>query len=111
MASGRVALNAYPYGNCTDINMIGMEASGVLEDGRRVMCILPGSGIATKFVFIDQLAIFDVPDNWSLAEAATVPVAYLTAIYSLIVRGNLMKGEKVIFSIERPIFEQSYFND
>lgn len=29
--------------------MIGMEASGKLEDGRRVMCILPG--IDQKFNF------------------------------------------------------------
>ena len=76
--------------------MIGMEASGRLEDGRRVMCILPGSGIATKFVFIDDFTVFDVPDEWTLKEAATVPVAYMTCYYSLIERGKLMAGEKIL---------------
>lgn len=88
--------NSIRPGNCSAVNMIGMEASGKLEDGRRVMCILPGSGIATKFVFIDNFAVFDVPDEWTLKEAATVPVAYLTSIYSLIERGKLMQGEKIL---------------
>lgn len=47
-------------------------------------------------MFIDEFTVFDVPNEWSLAEAATVPVAYLTSIYSLIERGKLMRKEKVL---------------
>lgn len=73
-----------------------MEFSGKLENGRRVMGLLPGSGISTKFMCIDEANVFDVPDEWSLAEAATVPVVYMTAYFSLFIRGKLLPGEKVI---------------
>lgn len=60
------------------------------------MGLLPGSGISTKFMCIDEANVFDVPDKWSLAEAATVPVVYMTAYFSLFIRGKLLPGEKVI---------------
>ena len=37
-----------------------------------------------------------MPDNWNLEEAASVPVVYCTAYYSLIVRGRLREGERVL---------------
>ena len=40
--------------------------------------------------------IWDVPEHWSLAEAATVPTAYMTAYYSLVMRGRLRKGMRVL---------------
>lgn len=55
-----------------------------------------GSGIATKFLCIDESNVFEVPDNMTLAEAATIPVVYMTAYYSLFVRGNMLPGEKVL---------------
>mgnify|MGYP001553553031 CR=1 FL=1 len=39
---------------------------------------------------------WEIPDHWSLQEAATVPVAYATAYLALIIRGNLQYGEKVL---------------
>ena len=55
-----------------------------------------GSGISTKFLCIDESNVFEVPDDMTLAEAATLPVVYMTAYYSLFVRGNLLPGEKVL---------------
>ena len=37
-----------------------------------------------------------MPDSWSLEAAASVPVVYCTAYYSLIVRGRLRAGESVL---------------
>ena len=40
--------------------------------------------------------MFDVPDAWTLQEAATVPVVYCTAYYALIMRGRIGRGDKVL---------------
>ncbi|GFY75406.1 fatty acid synthase [Trichonephila inaurata madagascariensis] len=40
--------------------------------------------------------MWDVPDDWTLEEASTVPVAYSTAYYALVMRGRLQRGEKVL---------------
>ena len=37
-----------------------------------------------------------MPTAWSLKDAATVSVAYLTAYYSLLMRAGLRKGQSVL---------------
>ena len=53
------------------------------------------NAMATKVITRADLC-WQVPDSWSLAEAATVPTAYMTAYYSLVVRGRLRKGQRVL---------------
>ncbi|KAL3222927.1 hypothetical protein MRX96_049905, partial [Rhipicephalus microplus] len=74
---------------------LGTEFSGRDQDGRRVMGCLGGKCIATR-VAADPFALWEVPDSWTLEEAATVPVAYSTAYYALIVRGTMQSGESVL---------------
>jgi fatty acid synthase, animal type len=52
-------------------------------------------GLATQ-VTIDTRYLWRVPDPWTLEQAATVPVAYSTAYYALVVRGQLKHGETVL---------------
>jgi fatty acid synthase len=40
--------------------------------------------------------LWDVPAGWSLMDAATVPVAYLTCYYALVMRGGLQRGQRVL---------------
>ena len=40
--------------------------------------------------------VWEIPEAWSLRDAATVPVAYMTAYYSLIMRGGLERGQRVL---------------
>ena len=42
------------------------------------------------------LQVWEIPEAWSLRDAATVPVAYMTAYYSLIMRGGLEPGHRVL---------------
>ena len=39
--------------------------------------------------------MWTVPDHWTLEEAASVPMAYVTAYYALVTRARLRKGETV----------------
>ncbi|XP_053561686.1 fatty acid synthase [Bombina bombina] len=95
LATGKLPPDAIPGDLALQQCMLGMEFSGYDPAGRRVMGLLPAKGLATV-VDADQHFLWDVPENWSLAEAASVPVVYATAYYSLIVRGRMRKGESVL---------------
>ncbi len=40
--------------------------------------------------------LWPVPAAWSLRQAATVPLAYITAYYALVVRGQIRPGQRVL---------------
>uniref|UniRef100_A0A0N4ZTR7 Fatty acid synthase n=1 Tax=Parastrongyloides trichosuri TaxID=131310 RepID=A0A0N4ZTR7_PARTI len=95
LAYGRLPPDAIP-GNFADREcLLGMEFSGRLKNGKRLMGILPAQALATTVV-VDTEYAWEVPDNWTLAEAATVPVVYATAYYALVMRGQIRKTDKVL---------------
>lgn len=55
----------------------------------------PAQALATSVV-IDREYAWQVPESWSLADAATVPVVYTTAYYALVCRGRIKKGESIL---------------
>lgn len=75
--------------------LLGMEFSGRDESGNRVMGLLAAKGLATV-VDAHRDFLWNIPHDWSLEEAATVPVAYATAFYALVVRGRIRAGETVL---------------
>ncbi|XP_077491712.1 fatty acid synthase-like [Amblyomma americanum] len=74
---------------------LGEEFSGRDPEGRRVMGVVPSHAIATV-VAADPLLMWEVPESWTLLEASTVPLAYSTAYYALLVRGNMRPGDAVL---------------
>ncbi|XP_075436103.1 fatty acid synthase isoform X2 [Ascaphus truei] len=95
LATGKLSPDAIPGDLALQQCMLGMEFSGRDPAGRRVMGLLPAKGLATM-VDVDQRFLWDVPENWSLADAASVPVVYATAYYALVVRGRIRTGESVL---------------
>ncbi|GBN54927.1 Fatty acid synthase [Araneus ventricosus] len=95
LASGKLPADAIPGDLALQDCILGLEFSDRLENGQRVMGLVPAKGLATT-VAADPNFMWDVPDDWSLEEASTVPVAYSTAYYALIMRGHLRKGERVL---------------
>ncbi len=59
------------------------------------MGMTPQNSIATM-VASKPHALWDVPANWTLAQGATVPVAYATAYDALVVRGRLQPHHRVL---------------
>jgi NADPH:quinone reductase-like Zn-dependent oxidoreductase len=97
--------------------VLGCDAAGVTADGREVVVhavvsTLDGTDetLAGDFnilseqhdgTFADQVAVpsrnlLDKPASLSFAEAACLPVAYLTAYRMLFTRGQLRPGERVL---------------
>ena len=53
-------------------------------------------GYAQEYSCVDAQALTAIPDNYSFAQAATLPCAGLTAWRALIVDGNLQAGDTVL---------------
>ena len=56
---------------------MGLEFSGRDRKGRRVMGMICHGAIGSV-VLADKTMLWDVPDHWTLEDAATVPVVYGT---------------------------------
>ncbi|NXL79375.1 FAS synthase, partial [Leptocoma aspasia] len=95
LATGKLSPDAIPGNWTLQQCMLGMEFSGRDLAGRRVMGLLPAKGLATV-VDSEKRFLWEVPENWTLEEAASVPVVYATAYYALVVRGGMKKGESVL---------------
>uniref|UniRef100_A0A803V968 Fatty acid synthase n=1 Tax=Ficedula albicollis TaxID=59894 RepID=A0A803V968_FICAL len=95
LATGKLSPDAIPGNWALQQCMLGMEFSGRDLAGRRVMGLLPAKGLATV-VDCEKKFLWEVPENWTLEEAASVPVVYATAYYALVVRGGMKKGESVL---------------
>uniref|UniRef100_A0A452SJH0 Fatty acid synthase n=1 Tax=Ursus americanus TaxID=9643 RepID=A0A452SJH0_URSAM len=95
LATGKLSPDAIPGKWAARECMLGMEFSGRDASGKRVMGLVPAEGLATSVV-LSQDFLWDVPSSWTLEEAASVPVVYTTAYYSLVVRGRVRRGETVL---------------
>ncbi|CQD13553.1 RifB protein [Mycobacterium lentiflavum] len=93
-----VALGMYPGGG-----ELGVEGSGVIVEagpgvrglsvGDTVMGLL---GVVGSEAIVDARLVTTVPADWSLPQAASVPVVFLTALYGLSELAGLKAGEKVL---------------
>ncbi|WP_425086209.1 SDR family NAD(P)-dependent oxidoreductase, partial [Streptomyces hainanensis] len=91
-------------GMVDDEGGIGLEGAGVVvETGPGVTDLRPGDRVMGLFTgafgpraVADRRTLTPVPDGWTLAEAATVPVAFLTAWYGLRELGGLTAGGRVL---------------
>jgi acyl transferase domain-containing protein/NADPH:quinone reductase-like Zn-dependent oxidoreductase len=83
---------------------LGIECSGIVSRvGTAVRRFKPGDrvfGLAQpsfgNYVTVLQQGILPIPDRMSFAEAATVPIAFLTAYFGLVHAARLRKGERVL---------------
>ncbi|XP_076763351.1 fatty acid synthase 1 [Xylocopa sonorina] len=95
LATGKLPPDALPGNLANQDCILGLEFSGRNSKGERIMAMVPARGLATTVV-ADPGFMWPVPDDWSLEQAATVPVAYATSYYALCVRGCLKRGDSVL---------------
>ncbi|MEU1904650.1 SDR family NAD(P)-dependent oxidoreductase [Streptomyces hygroscopicus] len=87
-----------------DAGLLGTEAAGVVLDvGSAVTDLAPGDRVAGiglgsfgAEVVSDRRGWVRMPEDWSFAEAATVPVVFLTAYYGLCDLAGLQPGETLL---------------
>ncbi|MFJ9584787.1 type I polyketide synthase [Streptomyces acidicola] len=93
-----VALGALP-----GASGVGIEVAGtVLETGAEVTGLVPGDRVAGlvrnagSTVVTDHRLLTCVPNDWSFAQAATIPVVFLTAYHGLRALADLRPGERLM---------------
>ncbi|QQQ80025.1 SDR family NAD(P)-dependent oxidoreductase [Saccharothrix sp. 6-C] len=94
-----IALGMYP-----DAAALGGEAAGTVVEvgpgvtrwqvGDRVLGL--ASGAFGPRAVTDERLLAPLPDGWSFAQAAAVPVAFLTAWHGLVDLGRLGEGDRVL---------------
>jgi polyketide synthase 1/15 len=93
------ALGMYPG----QAPVLGGEGAGVVVEtgpgvagvavGDAVMGLIDGTG---PLAVVDQQLLVEVPRGWSFAQAAAVPVVFLTALYGLADLAAIRAGESVL---------------
>jgi acyl transferase domain-containing protein/acyl carrier protein len=93
-----VALGMYP-----GAAQLGAEGAGIVTElGAGVTDLAVGDavmgifGLAGSEAVIDRRLVTRVPQGWSMAQAAAVPVVFLTAYYGLSVLAGLRAGQRVL---------------
>nr|WP_035304435.1 type I polyketide synthase [Actinokineospora inagensis] len=93
-----IALGEYP-----EVALLGSEGAGVVTEVGPGVDLVPGDRVFGLFaggfspsVVVDRRLVAKLPARWSFAEAATVPMAFLTAYYGLVDLADLRAGERVL---------------
>ncbi|XP_053616908.1 fatty acid synthase-like [Plodia interpunctella] len=94
-ATGRVTVDAVARGRLAQECVQGFEIVGRTANGSRVMCMLRNRG-HTNLAEVDKALTWCIPDEWTFEEAATVPVAYGTVYYAMVMVGQIQRGESVL---------------
>ncbi|MBX2836902.1 MAG: acyltransferase domain-containing protein [Gammaproteobacteria bacterium] len=96
VATGRVSHTAYGKDSLS-VKLIN-EFSGLTRDGSRVMGLILDKPVCTRLSQKDlpKHGIWEIPQTWTLAEAATVPIAYSTAYCALLTRATITAGQSVL---------------
>ncbi|WP_433360609.1 type I polyketide synthase [Streptosporangium sp. CA-115845] len=94
-----IALDMYP----ADVPLGGEGAGTVIEVGSGVTGLAPGDRVFGLFshafgtsALADHRMLARIPGGWSYEEAASVPIAYLTAYHGLVELARLEEGERVL---------------
>lgn len=95
LTSGKLAADALPGDLAQQDCILGLEFSGRDSKGRRIMAMVQAKSLATTCV-VQKNMMWEVPDNWKLEEASTIPCVYSTVYYALVVRGKMRKGESIL---------------
>lgn len=95
---------------------LGYEAAGtVTRVGSHVQDLLPGdrvisigSGSCATTVVVPTSRCIKIPDNLLIDDAASMPVAFSTAIHTIIDVGNLKESDVRIFFQALSLADQAY---
>ncbi|KAL4711932.1 hypothetical protein ACJJTC_006101, partial [Scirpophaga incertulas] len=81
--------------NGTYNNSYGMDFSGVLDSGMRVMGLVRNGSMSTR-VLAQPSLLWPIPDHWTMEDAATVPLAYAHAFYCLNIKCRIEPGNNIL---------------
>ncbi|XP_070507532.1 fatty acid synthase-like [Chironomus tepperi] len=94
IALGQITPNV-EYSRIDEQKILGIDWSGVSSDGKRVFGAGTFGGLSA-YMDNGMRCMWEVPDNWTLEEAATVPIVYTTAYLAFFEHANIEAGKSIL---------------
>lgn len=95
ISTGRLTSDIFDLNRIDEECILGLEYSGVTDMGKRVMGFILGGCLASRVIGKPD-SYWEVPKTWTMEQAATVPVVYLT-VYSAFFRSTqIRKGKSIL---------------
>ncbi|XP_049277914.1 fatty acid synthase-like [Anopheles funestus] len=95
VATGRLTIETFCTDRLQQECILGFEYSGVTASGKRVMGIINAGSMATM-IEADSLFTLDVPDEYTLEQAATIPTVYATVYTAFFICSHIRKGNSIL---------------
>lgn len=95
LATGRLAAEVFGTNRLQQECILGFEYSGVNKRGERVMGTVISGAMSTQVVPNDTLT-WVVPDHFTMREAATCPVVYMTVYSAFFLYNPISEGKSIL---------------
>lgn len=93
VASGRITSTALKKNHFTSM---GSEFSGITGDGKRIMGLNRIGGVMATHCRQLDATTWSIPDDWTLEQAATVPVVYFTVYFAFFNETKIKRGQSIL---------------
>lgn len=95
LATGRLAVEVFGTNRLDQECILGFEYAGLNKKGEKVMGTVISGAMATHVVPEPHL-MWKVPSNWSLQDAATCPVVYITVYTAFFLNNPISEGKSIL---------------
>lgn len=95
LATGKISSDIFGSNRLDRECVLGLEYSGVGKNGERLMGMVEAGALGTHAAYDDSLA-WKCPDDWTLEEAATVPVVYGTVYAAFFCSTQISQGKAIL---------------
>jgi len=95
LATGKISADVFVESRIGQECVLGLEYSGIDRNNKRLMGLISAGSLAS-YITKDPLLCWDVPKNWTLEEAATVPCVYGTVYYAFFVTAQIKRGKSIL---------------
>ncbi|KAF2906136.1 hypothetical protein ILUMI_00040 [Ignelater luminosus] len=82
-------------GDKYDQELGSIDYAGITSSGKRIMGLAQMNVNLHKLI-PDSVLSWDIPQKWSMEDAATVPYAFVLAYYALVTKAGITPGETVL---------------
>lgn len=96
LATGRLTLDTCTVDCIEETKILGFEFSGICKKSNNPIMGMTDLSPVNSQIFKPTELTWDVPANWSLREAATIPVAYTTVYYAFFCITDIRRGKSIL---------------
>ncbi|XP_055853304.1 fatty acid synthase-like [Episyrphus balteatus] len=96
IATGRISVDIFSSNRLGQDAILGFEYSGIdTKTGKKIMGMCPKAAVA-NYIQYNSPYTMEVPAQWSLRDAATVPATYFTVYYAFFFRADIRKAKSIL---------------